>query len=67
MRERYRLKQGGIPVAWAEGAGSLAEIHHYAAVYSQDGPVQIEHHYNGQWRRLPKAAHLERTQAKESE
>lgn len=51
MRQRFRLKQDGIPVAWAEGPGALAEINHYALVYSQDGPVLIEAHVNGGWRR----------------
>lgn len=49
-RNRFRLKQDEIPVAWSEGPGALEEILHYAAVYSQDGPVQIEHHMSGKWK-----------------
>lgn len=53
-RARYRLKQDGIPVAWSEGPGSLTEIRHYATVYGQDGPVLIEEHREGKWRRFPR-------------
>jgi hypothetical protein len=35
----YRLIQDGMPVAWAN---SEREILHYAAVYGQDAPVQIQ-------------------------
>lgn len=49
-RIRFRLKQDGIPVAWAEGPSALAEIMHYATVYSQDGPVLIEQHRSGKWK-----------------
>jgi hypothetical protein len=49
-RERFRLKQGGIPVAWAEGPNALGEINRYAMVYGQDGPVQIERHTSGKWK-----------------
>jgi hypothetical protein len=52
-RDRYRLKQDGIPVAWAEGPNALAEIQHYAMVYRQDAPVLIEKHRNGKWRKWP--------------
>ena len=52
MRQRFRLKQDGIPVAWAEGPQALGEICHYAMVYAQDGPVMIEHHTNGKWRKF---------------
>jgi len=52
-RERYRLKQGGIPVAWAEGAHAANEIAHYAAVYRQDAPVSVEKHIAGKWRPWP--------------
>jgi hypothetical protein len=51
-RERFRLKQDGIPVAWSEGPNALAEINHYAAVYGQDGPVMIERHTKGKWRKF---------------
>jgi len=50
--ERYRLLQGGIPVAWTDGPTSLSEIRHYALVYSRDGPVQIEKRINGRWKRF---------------
>lgn len=50
--ERYRLKQDGIPVAWSEGPGALRKIEHYALIYSQDGPVVIERHVEGRWRKL---------------
>lgn len=49
---RYRLKQGGIPVAWADGRNASVEIAHYASIYSQDGPVQIEWRPGRKWRRL---------------
>lgn len=47
---RYRLIQDGQPAAWAEGPGALFEIHHYAFVYGQDSPVQIEQHSGGRWK-----------------
>lgn len=50
-RNRFRLKQGGIPVAWTEGKTALSEISHYAMVYSQDGPVIVEYYHKGKWRR----------------
>lgn len=50
--DRYRLIQDGQPVAWTEGSSAFAEISHYAAVYSQDGPVTIERRINGRWRPL---------------
>ncbi len=48
----YRLIQGGQPVAFAGGPNDDArrEIMHYALVYSQDGPVRIEHQHEGKWR-----------------
>lgn len=52
MDDRWRLKQHGIPVAWAEGQNAHREIAHYATVYSMDGPVDIEHRRNGHWRRI---------------
>ena len=44
MNAEYRLIQDGQPVAWADGptVAAYREIKHYEAVYSQDGPVQIE-------------------------
>lgn len=52
-RIRFRLKQDGIPVAWAEGTNALNEIQHYAAVYRRDGPVLIEHYERRKWRKWP--------------
>jgi len=51
-RDRFRLKQNGIPVAWSEGPCALSEINHYARVYGQDGPVMIEWHTKGKWRKF---------------
>lgn len=55
-RQRFRLKQDGVPVAWAEGPGAYGEILHYAMVYGQDAPVMIEQHRSGRWRRFPSRA-----------
>ena len=54
MYERYRLKQDGQVVAGCDGYGPGAHqgILHYAAVYSQDGPVTIEHHNGKRWVKL---------------
>jgi hypothetical protein len=49
MNERYRIKQEGQPVAWAEGVRARAQILHYAAVYAQDGPIAIERHNGKRW------------------
>lgn len=46
----FRLIQGGQNVAGASGPNALAHVQHYAAVYSQDGPVQIQERINGRWR-----------------
>lgn len=54
---RFRLKQGGAPVAWAEGSSALQEIMHYALVYSQDAPVTVEQHVYGRWRKIPTPKH----------
>lgn len=51
--ERYRLIQGGLPIAWSQGNRALAEIQHYAMVYSQDGDVQIEIKKGRKWRAWP--------------
>lgn len=39
----FELVQDGMPVARAVGSREFSwqEIQHYAAVYSQDGPVEI--------------------------
>ena len=50
MTDSFRLIQDGQPVAWAEGNNSLAEIAHYAAVYSQDGPIKVQQKANGRWK-----------------
>lgn len=53
MRVRYRLKQDGIPVAWADGPSAYEEIRRYAAVYGQDGPVMIESKApKGKWKAM---------------
>ena len=49
MLIEYRIKQDGIPVAWANSYG---EIMHYAAVYRQDGPVVVEEKHDGRWRQI---------------
>jgi hypothetical protein len=49
MTDEYRLIQEGMPVAWAN---SLREIHHYAAVYSQDGPIKLQQRVKGRWKVL---------------
>jgi hypothetical protein len=54
MTERFRLKQGGIVVAWTNGPGAYGEILHYAAVYGQDAPVLIEQRVAGRWKAMPK-------------
>lgn len=51
MRDRFRLRQHGIPVAWADGPNALAEINHYALIYSQDAPVVIERKEGSRWKR----------------
>lgn len=55
MHTRFRLIQDGIPVAWSEGPMQAAsrDIHHYAAVYGQDGPVKMQIHIKGKWRPWP--------------
>ena len=44
MNAEYRLIQDGMTVAQVDGptVAAYREIKHYAAVYSQDGPVRIE-------------------------
>jgi|TARA_R100000093_G_scaffold70609_1_gene44155 hypothetical protein len=40
-----RVLQGGMPVASVTCEGKrrmLAELHHYAAMYSQDGSVELQ-------------------------
>lgn len=47
MCDSYRLIQDGYAVAWSN---SFSEIMHYAAVYSQDGPVAIQvRNEKGRW------------------
>lgn len=52
LAERYRLIQDGMVVAEASGPGSRAEIGHYYAVYSQDGPCHIEKKGAKRWTAL---------------
>ena len=47
--KRYRLIQDGIVVAQCDGDRAWQEINHYATVYGQDGPVQIEKRHHGRW------------------
>jgi hypothetical protein len=47
--KRFRLIQDGQVVASAEGDNALAEIRHYALIYSQDGPVTIQKRHNRRW------------------
>ena len=49
MRSEYRILQDDMTVA---SSTSLYEILHYARVYVQDGPVEIQHRVNGKWRAL---------------
>lgn len=53
MTERFRLIQDGQPVAWVEGDNAVSEVLHYAVVYGQDGPVQIQQKVNGRWKNVP--------------
>ena len=50
----YRLIQDGQPVASVDGPDddALREIHHYATVYSLDGPVHIQRREPNEWRTL---------------
>ncbi len=50
----YRLIQDGQPVAAVDGPDDQArrEIKHYAAVYSQDGPVHIQRRELDGWHTL---------------
>lgn len=49
-RLEYRLIQGGTEVARAIGPSARSEIAHYAAVYSQDGPVTIQRKHGRKWK-----------------
>ena len=51
---RYRLRQDGMIVASAEGPEAEREIRHYAMVYGQDAPCEIERQTNsaGPWKKL---------------
>ena len=50
----YRLIQNGRTVAGVDGPDDQArrEIKHYAAVYSQDGPVHIQKRESDGWHTL---------------
>lgn len=56
-RNRFRIVQGGIPVAWTEGSRAQEEIMHYAYIYSQDSPVKIQKYEKGKWRPWPNPQH----------
>lgn len=49
MRDEYRIVQDGMPVAWST---NLKDALHYAAVYSQDGAVELQERHNGRWRKV---------------
>mgnify|MGYP000447632108 CR=1 FL=1 len=52
--EEYRLIQDGVEVASVYGPSGDArrEIVHYAMVYAQDGPVQIEKREGRRWKQI---------------
>ena len=53
MTDEYRLTQNKTPVAWTSGPKALQEIGHYAAVFSEDGPVKIQFKTKaGRWANL---------------
>ena len=55
QRDReFQIKQDGMVVAGACGPGSESHAMHYAAVYSQDGPVIVQEKVNGRWRNFQK-------------
>lgn len=49
MREEYRIIQDGVPVAWST---NLRDAMHYARVYLQDGPVQLQERTKNGWRKM---------------
>jgi hypothetical protein len=55
MTESYRLIQDGMPVAWTTNKQAIL---HYALVYGQDGPVEIQERVKGRWKMMK----TERTQ-----
>jgi hypothetical protein len=56
MTDSYRLIQDGMPVAWTTNKQAIL---HYALVYGQDGPVEVQERVKGRWKTMVKA---ERTQ-----
>lgn len=53
MSAEYRLMQEGMVVA---ASTSLPDMLHYALVYGQDGPVEIQTRHKGRWVRLDLSA-----------
>jgi hypothetical protein len=51
MTDSYRLIQDGMPVAWTTNKPAIL---HYALVYSQDGPVEVQERVNGRWKTMVK-------------
>ena len=49
MRDEYRIIQDGMPVAWST---SLSDAIHYARVYMQDGPVELQERTKSGWRKV---------------
>lgn len=50
----FQIKQSGMVVSGScgPGDGALAQAMHYAHVYAQDGPVEVQEKVNGRWRRF---------------
>ena len=52
MTNEFRVLQDGMEVAGASGADAeycLGQVMHYAAIYSQDGPVRVQQKVDGRW------------------
>jgi hypothetical protein len=52
MRGDYRLIQDAMPLAWTTNKQAIL---HYALVYGQDGPVEVQERVNGRWKMMVKA------------
>lgn len=51
MTVSFRIRQGNMTVAKAEGPSAEREIWHYAQQYRQDGEITIQHNAEGHWKR----------------
>ena len=49
---RFRIRQGGMTVASAEGPNAEASIWQYAYQYRADGELTIQHNAEGHWKRF---------------